>query len=163
MAVEHDVCHTTGTSLMAIDDVAALRVLQHAQQAKQNTALDRIWQLQVRMWRWAKQGTQRQTMANLNQIAMPGQLQSAFDQCQTDEERVRLIGLNVNCHGKRWIEDHETQVSWLKERGYTLQQACEADREWTRDQYRRHGYKNVPDWLQQERQRDGQPHHNPVP
>lgn len=164
--MEHDVCAATGTSLADVDGLEALRVLHHAQQAKQNAALDRNWQLQVRMWRWAKPADQRRVLAQLQNIAMPGRVRSAFDYCRTDEERLRLIGLNVNCHGQRWLDGHETQLAWLTERGYSVAQASEADREWTREQYRRHKYRNVPAWLKaewdQERRQNGDTYEDPA-
>lgn len=133
--IEHEVCRATGTSLYDVRQLPALDVLRHCRAARQYAAADKSWQLRVRMFRDMKRGQQSAMLSELQRDSANGRLLSAWDQCRTDDERLRLIGVNINCHGKRWMRDHPKQLTWLRQHGYTPQDACLADERWTQ-QYR---------------------------
>ena len=145
--IERDVCGTTGTSLLDIQLMPALDVLQHSAAARQERAADRMWELQVRMWRWIPAGIRTQIHASLAHAVQPGREKSPFEQCGTTQERLCLIGCDIAVHGEDWLRSHPEQRLWLRENGYTPEQAVTAERQWTRQMYDRHRYKNRPAWM----------------
>lgn len=111
--------------------MAAIDVLRHCRAARQYEAADRSWQLRIRLFTHLKKAQQTALIAELNRSTATGKLRSAWEQCQTDDERLRLIGVNINVHGKPWMDDHPKQLTWLRQHGYTPADACLADKEWT--------------------------------
>jgi hypothetical protein len=149
VTIEREVCAATSTSLVELQAVPAIEVLWHAASARQERAAEKMWDVQVAMWRWIPQGVRTQIHSSLarQMQSASGRDLSAFAQCQTDDERLRIIGCDVAVHGEQWLAGHPEQRSWLADNGYTPDDAVAADRAWTRQMYAQHDFRNRPDWM----------------
>ncbi len=125
----------------------ALEVLWHAAAARQDRAAEKMWDIQVRMWRWIPAGVRTQIHSSLVRQIQSARELSAFAQCGSDAERLRVIGCDVSVHGEAWLASHPEQRSWLRDNGYTAEQASAAHRAWMRRMYEQHQFTNRPEWM----------------
>lgn len=123
-----------------------MEVWQQATYARRKNAADRLWDIDLRMWRWVSRGDQQRTIGRLRAEIEPKRTASAFEQCQTDDDRLRMIGCDVHLHGRKFLMSHPVQAEWLQANSYTAADAVEQYKDWIRGLVER-GTLREPDWM----------------